>query len=116
MANFFARGIIGAIRWYQRRISVAFPRRCRYEPTCSQYVVDAIQIHGAIKGTLLGGWRILRCNPFSKGGVDWVPQRGAWPTKPLGYQELIARRAHEENNNGPDHPVTCDSADAPRAV
>ena len=63
-----------AIRWYQKNISANTPRRCRYEPTCSAYALNSIQVHGAIKGTLLGTWRLIRCNPWSKGGVDWVPE------------------------------------------
>lgn len=47
--------------------------RCKYIPTCSQYAIEAIRKYGCIKGTLLAGWRILRCNPFSKGGYDPVP-------------------------------------------
>nr|WP_241658636.1 membrane protein insertion efficiency factor YidD [Arcanobacterium bovis] len=83
---------MACIRWYQRNISAYTPRRCRYQPTCSQYAIESIQIHGPIKGTLLTSWRILRCNPWSKGGVDWVPQPGQWPHKPLGYAELIEYR------------------------
>jgi putative membrane protein insertion efficiency factor len=63
------------IRAYQRRISPAFPRRCRYEPTCSAYAVEAISHFGAVRGTLLASWRLLRCNPFSHGGFDPVPER-----------------------------------------
>lgn len=94
-----AKGLIAVIRWYQVTISANTPRRCRYQPTCSQYFIEAIQIHGVIKGTLLGSWRILRCNPWSKGGVDWVPERGKWPTKPLGTAELMAYRAKQEKEN-----------------
>ena len=48
---------------------------CRYTPTCSQYALEAIEIHGIFKGCLLAAWRILRCNPFSKGGWDPVPPK-----------------------------------------
>ena len=94
-----------AIRWYQRRISPGLPRRCRYEPTCSQYALEAIEIHGAFKGTLLGIWRILRCNPWSKGGVNWVPQPGRWRSRTLGLKELLAQRAQEsqEQQSSSDH-------------
>jgi putative membrane protein insertion efficiency factor len=64
--------LIGA---YQRWISPAFPRRCRYEPTCSAYAVESIRRFGAARGTFLAVWRILRCNPFSHGGFDPVPER-----------------------------------------
>ena len=49
--------------------------RCRYTPTCSQYAIEAIETHGAFKGSFLAIWRILRCNPFSKGGYDPVPPK-----------------------------------------
>lgn len=63
------------IRIYQKFISPLLGSNCRYTPTCSQYAIEAIQKHGVIKGILLGGWRILRCNPFSKGGFDKVPDK-----------------------------------------
>ncbi|MBR1764778.1 MAG: membrane protein insertion efficiency factor YidD [Ruminococcus sp.] len=63
------------IRFYQRFISPLFPARCKYYPTCSCYAVDAYKKHGVIKGTVLTGWRLLRCNPWSLGGVDRVPER-----------------------------------------
>jgi uncharacterized protein len=69
------RALLAAIRAYQRRISLAFPRRCRYEPTCSAYAVEAIGRFGAARGALLAAWRVLRCNPFSHGGFDPVPER-----------------------------------------
>ena len=52
--------------------------RCRYHPSCSSYGLQAVQRHGAIKGFLLTTWRVLRCNPFSGGGVDPVPDTGRW--------------------------------------
>ena len=63
------------IRFYQRRISPLFPPKCKYYPTCSQYAVTAIERFGLFKGGLLAVWRILRCNPFSSGGVDLVPEK-----------------------------------------
>ena len=65
--------LISFVRFYQRFISPAFPPSCRYYPTCSNYMIQAIQIHGAFKGTLMGTARILRCHPFVKGGIDYVP-------------------------------------------
>ncbi|MCI6519864.1 membrane protein insertion efficiency factor YidD [bacterium] len=73
-----ARAMIGAIRWYQRFISPFLGHNCRFVPTCSQYAIQALQVHGALKGTLLSVWRILRCNPFGKFGFDPVPPRGRW--------------------------------------
>jgi len=63
------------IRIYQKYISPAFPPSCRFTPTCSQYAVEAIERFGAIRGGGLAVWRILRCNPFCKGGYDPVPER-----------------------------------------
>ena len=65
--------VLGAIRFYQREISPLCPPRCRYIPTCSEYAVEAVEKYGTIKGTYLATKRILRCNPFHKGGYDPVP-------------------------------------------
>lgn len=54
---------------------------CRYHPTCTQYALDALSVHGLIKGCVLIVWRVLRCNPFSKGGIDPVPPRKMWSNK-----------------------------------
>ena len=67
---------ISLIRYYQCHISPLLGKnKCKYYPTCSQYTLEAVQIHGAFKGLMLGIWRILRCNPFSKGGYDPVPEK-----------------------------------------
>ena len=58
--------LIGLIHFYQRFISPAFPARCRYTPTCSQYALEAVTKYGAVKGGFLALKRILRCHPFSK--------------------------------------------------
>lgn len=71
----FGKLFIFPIRLYQKFISPCFPRRCRYYPTCSAYAVTAIKKHGAVKGIILGSYRLLRCNPFSKGGIDYVPDK-----------------------------------------
>ena len=67
------KGLIALIRLYQKYISPLKGTKCPYIPTCSQYGIEAIQKYGAIKGSFLAAWRILRCNPFSKGGYDPVP-------------------------------------------
>lgn len=67
------RILIAAVRGYQRYIPPAFPRHCRFMPTCSQYAIEALQKHGALKGSALAIWRILRCNPLCRGGYDPVP-------------------------------------------
>lgn len=63
--------LIAPIRLYQRAVSPLIPRRCKYHPTCSAYAVGAIQQFGPFKGVVLAGWRLLRCNPWSHGGVDY---------------------------------------------
>ena len=60
------------IVFYQRFVSPGLPRRCKYEPTCSSYAVQAIREYGILRGLVLGGWRLLRCNPWSRGGFDPV--------------------------------------------
>lgn len=66
------RIVLSPIRAYSRWISPLLPRRCKYEPTCSAYAVEAVERFGVIRGTVLACWRILRCNPFSHGGFDPV--------------------------------------------
>jgi putative membrane protein insertion efficiency factor len=69
------RVLLALLAAYQRRLSPALPRRCRYEPTCSAYAVESVRRFGAARGSLLAAWRLLRCNPFSHGGFDPVPAR-----------------------------------------
>jgi len=66
------RAVIAPITFYQRVISPALPRRCKYEPTCSAYASRAVQRYGILRGIVLAGWRLLRCNPWSHGGYDPV--------------------------------------------
>jgi putative membrane protein insertion efficiency factor len=61
-----------AIRFYQRFVSPMLPPTCRFYPSCSQYAYEAIAKYGIIKGTRLAAWRLLRCNPFGRGGYDPV--------------------------------------------
>ena len=71
------RVMIGLIRLYQKYLSPLKPPCCRFTPTCSAYAIEAFQKRGFFVGLALSVWRILRCNPFSKGGYDPVPERGA---------------------------------------
>ena len=61
------------IKMYQKYISPLKSTKCPYYPSCSQYGLEAVEKYGALKGGLLAIWRIIRCNPFSKGGYDPVP-------------------------------------------
>jgi uncharacterized protein len=82
----WAHSIGGALQWtllgliwvYQKTISPLLPPSCRYYPSCSAYAMGSIRAHGALKGAALAAWRLLRCNPWSPGGVDPVPSRGHW--------------------------------------
>ncbi|KAF2958219.1 hypothetical protein AS159_00405 [Thermotoga sp. Ku-13t] len=67
--------VVSCIRFYQRYISPLKPPTCRFTPTCSTYAIEAIEKFGVIKGLILAGWRILRCNPLSVGGEDPVPDK-----------------------------------------
>ena len=69
------RLLIRLVRFYQKGISPLKPPCCKYIPTCSQYAVEALERFGALKGTALSVWRILRCNPFSRGGYDPVTEK-----------------------------------------
>lgn len=73
MKNVLANFLCGIIRFYQLFVSPWLPKSCRYEPTCSHYAIEAIKKYGALKGSFLAAKRILRCNPFFKGGYDPVP-------------------------------------------
>ena len=66
-----SRLVINLIRFYQKRISPLFGPKCRFYPSCSQYAILAIKKYGLFKGLLKAIFRILRCNPFSKGGIDY---------------------------------------------
>jgi uncharacterized protein len=85
------RLVLLPIRLYQRAISPALPRRCKYHPTCSQYAVQAIGSYGILRGAVLAGWRLLRCNPWSHGGYD-----------PVSAQMLFRRSARSSRLSASD--------------
>jgi putative membrane protein insertion efficiency factor len=68
------RLLISILHFYKKAISPLLPNACKYTPTCSEYAMEAIEKHGVLKGSVLAIWRILRCNPFSRGGYDPVPE------------------------------------------
>jgi uncharacterized protein len=67
--------LLAPLRFYSRFISPALPRRCKYEPTCSAYAEQAVRELGVVRGMIVAGWRLLRCNPWSHGGWDPVADR-----------------------------------------
>ncbi len=74
--SWLAQLLIAPIQAYQRWISPLLPPSCRFYPSCSHYAVEALQVHGPMRGLGLAGWRILRCNPLCEGGIDPVPAAG----------------------------------------
>jgi putative membrane protein insertion efficiency factor len=80
--------VLAPIRLYQRLISPALPRRCKFEPTCSAYAVQAIRELGVLRGSILAAWRLARCNPFGHGGVDELADR------------RLFRQAHSRTDRG----------------
>jgi putative membrane protein insertion efficiency factor len=89
----FARGIATApIEFYRRFISPAIPQRCKYYPSCSAYAAQAIRRYGILRGLVLGGWRLLRCNPFSHGGYDPVENQRLFKSRPASDPTALADR------------------------
>lgn len=76
------------IKFYRKFISPLFPPTCKYYPTCSCYALKAVERFGAVKGSALACWRILRCNPWSMGGVDYVPEKFTFKVKKFDYTKL----------------------------
>ena len=70
------------VRLYQRVISPALPARCKYYPSCSEYAIQAVRSYGILRGVVLAAWRLLRCNPWSHGGVDFVEDQTLFRPRP----------------------------------
>ena len=73
--SFLIQLLILPVRFYQYSISPLLPNSCRHQPTCSQYTIEALKVHGLLKGSMLSVWRILRCNPWGTSGYDPVPPK-----------------------------------------
>ena len=80
-----ARVGIGAVRVYQWTFASVLGGQCRFAPTCSEYAVEALRRHGAVRGTGLAAWRVLRCQPWCDGGYDPVPEHG-WRAAPASAE------------------------------
>ncbi|WHA10075.1 membrane protein insertion efficiency factor YidD [Enterococcus montenegrensis] len=89
--------MIGLVRGYQRFISPLFPPSCRYYPTCSSYMIQAVEKHGALKGGIMGTARILRCHPFVKGGLDYVPETFSLRRNPNKPKESKTQLHHHHH-------------------
>lgn len=86
-----ARAACLLIRGYQLTLSHLLGQCCRFEPSCSHYALGAIRRHGLLAGSLLAAWRVLRCNPFCRGGLDPVPETPAWSCRsmPMGKRSAL---------------------------
>jgi putative membrane protein insertion efficiency factor len=73
--------VVAPIRFYRRVISPALGPRCKYHPSCSAYALQAIRTYGVLRGLVLAGWRLLRCNPWSHGGLDPVEAQTIFRTR-----------------------------------
>jgi putative membrane protein insertion efficiency factor len=80
--NALRTALTAPIRLYQRAISPALPARCKYHPSCSAYAVAAVRRYGVMRGVVLAGWRLMRCNPWSHGGVDFVEDQKLFRSRP----------------------------------
>jgi hypothetical protein len=78
MVEFPRRALMASIAYYQRWLSPLLGSRCRFHPTCSQYMLESVREHGAWRGVLMGVARLSRCHPWSAGGIDPVPPRFSW--------------------------------------
>lgn len=102
MTNIWASPVILLVRGYRKFISPYISNRCKYYPTCSSYSLECLEKHGLIKGFLLTLWRLVRCNPFSMGGVDYPPKMGKWKRPEyhqMSEEELQAHWESLANNN-----------------
>ena len=82
MSALARRAAVARILAYQRLVSPLLGRRCKYEPTCSRYAVEAIRELGVARGLVLAAWRLLRCNPWSHGGFDPVDDQRLFRARP----------------------------------
>ena len=87
--NPLATLLVWVVRGYQMFISPGLPGRCKYYPSCSQYAIDALKEYGVLRGFVLAGWRLLRCNPLSYGGYD-----------PVHRQTIFSSRPRQDGDNG----------------
>lgn len=85
--------LVGLIRLYRVTLAGAVGGQCRFYPSCSRYGEDAIRVHGAVRGTLMACWRVARCGPFTRGGVDHVPPSHRVSTCPTQPYDIVRREA-----------------------
>jgi uncharacterized protein len=99
LASVPQRTLLLAVRGYRLILSPWLQTGCRYEPTCSGYALQAIERHGALAGTYLGVHRIVRCNPFCKGGHDPVPEQAPRLFRALLARSLVRGRSSDRSSH-----------------
>jgi putative membrane protein insertion efficiency factor len=95
--------IVLLLRIYRAVISPLYGQVCRYYPSCSAYGLGAVQQHGVVRGAILTAWRVLRCNPWSRGGVDDVPERRAGELETTGFGFVLGFGPHDAHGPGRAH-------------
>lgn len=110
-----ARVFTMPIRAYSKAISPALPRRCKYEPTCSSYAIEAVERFGALRGFVLAVWRLLRCNPFSHGGFDPVRERFTLAVGPIDPAVWHGEVPGEDRGDSAGRKATSDHGPASTA-
>lgn len=98
LRSFTATVVLLPVHVYRKLISPMLGPRCRYYPTCSAYAVDAVKQYGAFRGTILASWRVVRCNPMSDGGFDYVEDQKLFRTK---HSSAESAESHK-HQHGPD--------------
>ncbi|MDE6672567.1 MAG: membrane protein insertion efficiency factor YidD [Ruminococcus sp.] len=91
--------LILLVKFYRKFISPLFPPCCKYYPTCSTYALQAIERFGAFRGILLAIWRLLRCNPWSMGGIDYVPEKFTFRIKKYDYTSCECCSQHYDDKD-----------------
>ncbi len=99
------QALIGLVQFYRLFFKAWVGNACRFEPSCSQYALDALHRHGALAGATLAGGRLLRCHPWCAGGIDPVPDRPPGLFSRLGLHAGQARHADDVGHGGPDAPA-----------
>lgn len=85
-------GLVALVRGYQLFVSPLLGPRCRFYPSCSTYAIQALRRHGPLRGLVLASWRLLRCNPWNRGGIDPVPPRRVPARHGHGHEHLVTGR------------------------
>ncbi|MDE6833570.1 MAG: membrane protein insertion efficiency factor YidD [Ruminococcus sp.] len=91
--------LIMLVKFYRKFISPLFPPCCKYYPTCSTYALTAIERFGAFRGILLTAWRLIRCNPWSMGGIDYVPEKFTFRIKKYDYTSCDCYNQHDDDKD-----------------